>query len=291
MILERLVDEEGFEVAAIITQPDKPVGRKKVLTPPYLKSFALEKGYTMPIHQPETLRDESVTKLIEGFGADFLVVASYGKIVPDAILELAPPINLHASLLPDHRGASPIHEMLLQGDKMGGVTSMLMSSGLDEGDMLGFRFVSMGQEDDIESLSLKLNTAAAALAVKTLKTFGSLHGIRQFHPLSSYCKKIKKSDGVSDFESSETVLRKYKAYKFWPGISTQEGLKLKEIKMIEDDTLHKKMEILKIGDASVAIGCAQGSIEVSSLQAPGKKEVDAPSYIRGKRMKVGDILA
>lgn len=282
--------ENGVDIAALFTQPDKPVGRKKTLTPPVMKSFVLERGLNTPIFQPSDLKDPSIVKTISDMKPDFIVVASYGKIIPKAILDIAPPINLHASILPRFRGASPMHEMILKGDRVGGVSAMLMSEGLDEGDMLSFSFLDIKDSDDLESLSKNINILASHLALKTLKEFKSITPIEQFHPLASYCKKIKKEHGVVTFDSANSLYRKYRAYKIWPGVMLSGGLKLTEIIGVELSGSYVAGEIIGISKECISIGCKEGRVKISKVQSPGKGAINAVDFINGRRLKVGDIL-
>ena len=129
-----------YEIVGLFTQPDKPVGRKQLLTPPHIKQFCIDENLNIPIFQPLKLRgNEEAKNQIEFLKPDFIIVAAYGQILPKEILDIAPCINLHASLLPKYRGASPIQESLLNDDNYTGVTSMLMEEGLDSGDILGFQ--------------------------------------------------------------------------------------------------------------------------------------------------------
>lgn len=282
--------ENGVDIVALFTQQDKPVGRKKTITPPVMKSYVLDKGLNIPIFQPDSLKESGVIESISAMHPDFIVVASYGKLIPKALLDIAPSINLHASILPKFRGASPIHEMLLRGDRLGGVSAMLMSEGLDKGDILAFSFISISESDDIDTLSKKINKAASRLALKTLNEFETLVAIPQFHPLASYCKKIKKENGIISFNSATDLYKKYRAYKSWPGVMLKDGLKLVEIVGIETDGEYKEGEILEVSKKSIKIGCKKGFISVSKVQIPGKNSVNAFDFINGRRLKVGDTL-
>jgi len=281
---------EGVDVVALFTQPDKPVGRKKTLTPPFIKSYLQEKGIDIPIFQPNQLRGDEISSLVSSLKPDFILVASYGKLIPKSILDIATPINLHASILPSLRGASPIHEMILHGTKVGGVSAMLMSEGLDEGDMLSFSFLEIEEDADIESLSKSINLLAAKLALKTVRSFDTILPIAQFHPLSSYCSKIKKEDSIVSLECADEVYRKYRAYKIWPGIAIECGIKLTEIMGFQKEGSFTKGEIIGIGEGTIMLGCAKGALYISRLQIPGKSAVDALSFINGRRLKVGDTL-
>ena len=133
-ILHTLIEAEDMEVSLVLTQPDRPVGRKKVLTPPSVKVLAVE--YDIKVLQPNRLSDDGMVEAIRDAKPDFIIVAAFGQILPRSILDIAPCINLHASLLPQYRGASPVQQSLLNGDEKSGVTSMLMEEGLDTGDIL-----------------------------------------------------------------------------------------------------------------------------------------------------------
>ena len=127
--------ESHYEVVALFTQPDKKVGRKQILTYPHIKQFCVDNGLSLPIYQPTTLKDEKIINSIKSLNPDFIIVAAYGQILPKQILNIAPCINLHASLLPKYRGASPIQSAILNNDKYSGVTAMMMEETLDSGDI------------------------------------------------------------------------------------------------------------------------------------------------------------
>ncbi len=279
-----------YEVVGLFTQPDKPVGRKQILTPPHIKAFAEKNAPNIPIFQPKSLKDKRVIEQIEDLKPDFIVVAAYGKILPKEILALAPCINLHASLLPKYRGASPIQHALLNGDEISGVTAMLMDEGLDTGDILGFDVVRVERSDNAVTLFDKLSKSAAALTPLVLENFDSISSFPQNGVDASYCKKIEKRDGLVEFDDAKEVFNRYRAFYFWPGIFLKEGLKLKELDLIDTEERHRPGEILDIGETSVKIGCKRGALEIFRVQPPSKKEMDAASYVRGKRLKVGDSL-
>ncbi len=290
-ILARLL-EKKFEVVALFTQQDKKVGRKQELTPPHIKQYCLEHNLGFPIFQPSKLRDnEEVLSQLQTLNPDFIVVAAYGQILPKSILTIAPCINLHASLLPKYRGASPIQEALLHDDKYTGVTAMLMEEGLDTGDILGFKYLKISPTLEVAEAFDKLSHIAADLTIETLDSFDSLHPLRQNNALSSLCKKIKKEDGEVDFCDAKALVLKYKAYSFWPGVFLSSGLKLKGLTLRDETSTHQAGEILEIHQESILIGCTKGSLEIKTLQAPSKKEVSSVDYLRGQRLQVGDILA
>ena len=289
IILQRLF-EENYEIAGLFTQPDKPVGRKQILTPPHIKKFCIDNGLTLPIYQPENLRETQIEKSIRSLEPDFIIVAAYGQILPKNILDIAPCINLHASLLPKYRGASPIQEALLNNDEFSGVTAMLMDEGLDSGEILGLQYYKVPKDMVVEELFAKLSQIAAQITIDTLSRYESIKPKKQNDTEVSFCKKIKKSDGEVDFTNAKSIYLKYKAYNFWPGIFLQSGLKLKEVELIENKSFNKEGEILDITKESVTIGCKKGTLKIKTLQPASKKAMNAADYIRGQRLEVGSIL-
>ncbi len=288
-ILKELLYTDPFQVVALITQMDKPVGRDKILTPPDTKKFLQSNSYDIDIFQPKTLKDEKSYKLIKDLKPDFIVVAAYGQILPRKILDIAPCINLHASILPKYRGASPIQSAILHQEKFSGVTAMLMDEGLDSGDMLGYSYINIKNLNAIELFD-KLSHLAAKLTVKILKNFDNLIPIKQSNCDSSYAKKIKKDDGLLNLDDAKDIFAKYKAFIAWPGVFLKSGLKLKKIALHDIDSKNEKGEILKIDNDHIIVGCLKGSLKVYLVQAPSKKQLNVVEYIKGKRLKVGDTL-
>jgi len=287
-ILEGLIDR--YEILALFTQPDKPVGRKQILTPPDTKRFLQQRGLDIPIYQPTTLKESQIQERIASLKPDFIVVAAYGQILPRAILDIAPCINLHASLLPKYRGASPIQQALLEGEKITGVTAMLMDEGLDRGDILAYEVEKIEEDDDAITLFEKLSQAAKRLTPLVLERFHTLRPLAQRDVEASYCKKIKKEDGMVEFDDAQRIWNRYRAFIQWPGIYLFSGLKLKKIDLIDKDSIHEPGKILSIGHDYVDVGCKRGALRLYRLQPPSKKEMDGASYVRGRRLGVGDTL-
>jgi len=290
-IFDKLLND-NFEIVALFTQPDKPVGRKQVLTAPHIKQYCIDNDLTLPIFQPLKLRGnvEAQEKIIN-LKPDFIIVAAYGQILPREILDIAPCINLHASLLPLYRGASPIQESLLNDDKYTGVTSMLMEEGLDTGDILGFKYLKITSTMEVSTAFELLSQVASDLAVSTLRNYENIQPKKQNNTKATLCKKIKKEHGVVDFENAKKVYLKYKAYSFWPGVFLKSGLKLKDISLCEKESINQLGEILAIGSDFVIVGCNKGSLKIKFLQAPSKKSVNAGDYIRGQRLNIKDLLS
>jgi len=286
-ILKSLLKEEDFDVVAVYTQPDKPVGRKKVMTPPPVKVTAENAG--VPLRQPLSLKEEGVAEGIASYAPDFIVVAAYGQILPRTVLDIAPCVNLHASLLPKYRGASPIQEALLHGDKITGVTAMLMEEGLDSGPILAWRVVPVGPHERKEELFRKLAEEAADLTPTVLREFAAIRPLPQCDADATYCRKITRRDGLVSFEMDAAKLYDtFRAYEGWPGIYLDSGLKLLDIE--PDVGEGETGKIVSIDEDGVTVACREGAVKIRSVQPPSKKAMDALSYIRGKRLQVADLF-
>lgn len=288
-ILEKMVNHDGINVVGVYTQPDKPVGRKRVLTPPPVKVLAQQ--HNLDIYQPSRLRDKDVVEELLTIECDYIVVAAYGQILPKAILEHAPCINLHASILPLYRGASPIQQVLLDGKNESGVSAMLMDVGLDTGDILKIDKISIDSDEMVETLFGRLTTVAANLTIDVLENFDSYKATPQDNALATHCSKISKADGKVAFDNAKTLYNKYRAFTPWPGIYLESGLKLKKIALENEGKEFKAGQILEINSDNIVVGCRQGSIKIYSVQAPSKKEVDVLSYVNGKRLQLDDTLS
>ncbi|SFV56580.1 Methionyl-tRNA formyltransferase [hydrothermal vent metagenome] len=287
-ILKKLIEDSQIEVISVYTQPDKPVGRKKILTPPPVKELALK--HKIKVYQPSLLRDsEAITSVLEQ-ECDFIVVAAYGQILPKEILNHAPCINLHASILPRYRGASPIQQAILNGDTKTGVTAMLMDEGLDTGDIIKIEECAIDADEMVEELFIKLTNIAAALTLDVVKNFSSYKPIPQDDAKASYCKKITKADGLVEFDDAKSLYNRYRAFTPWPGVYLKSGLKLKKMKLLSTQGGFKKGEILEVGECA-KIGCETGSVAICRVQPPSKKEMDIISYLNGKRLNLADTLA
>ncbi len=289
-IFDKLLKSE-YEVVALYTQPDKKVGRKQLLTPPHIKQYCLDNDINIPIYQPNNLKEEGIVDQIKSFDADFIVVAAYGQILPRNILNIAPCINLHASLLPLYRGASPIQQSILNDDKYSGVTAMMMEEGLDSGDILGLQYVKIEPDMDVAQLFNALSKIAATLTLKTLDNYDNIDPKVQDTAKVSHCSKIVKQDGLIEFKDAKKFYQVFKAYKFWPGIFLESQLKIKECIINDATSKNNNGEILAIEKDYIVIGCGKGSIKISKLQPSSKKEMNAVDYIRGQRLEIGNSLS
>ena len=288
-ILDKLI-EKNYNIVGVFTQPDKVVGRKKILTPPDVKNYILKNNLNIEIFQPNSLKEDTIYEEVLTLKPDIIIVAAYGQILPKNILEICPCINLHASILPKYRGASPIQSAILNDDKISGVTAMKMGEKLDDGDMLGFSFLDISRFKSDEVFK-QMEELASNLTVKILKNLNNIENFSQFDALSSKCSKIKKDDGLIKFsDDAKEVFQKFKAFYPWPGIFLENGTKLLDIEFINDNESSDFGKIVNLDRKSFDLQFKNGVIKVFKIQEKAKKPLLASDFINGKRLKIGDIL-
>jgi len=287
-ILNTLIEAEDMDVSLVLTQPDRPVGRKKILTPPPVKVLAEEHG--IEVLQPNRLSEEGIEEAIRAANPDFIIVAAFGQLLPKSILDIAPCINLHASLLPQYRGASPVQQSLLNGDEKTGVTSMLMEEGLDTGDILEKTEFIIPKEMRLHALMQQLTDDACGLTLSTVRNFDTITPQKQDESQATLCKKIKKSDGEVDFEDAAVIYNKYRAFEGWPGIFAANGTKFDGISLVDTKSKNSAGKILAFEDESVIVGCSRGSLKIEILQPASKKAMTAKAYCVGRGLKVGNSI-
>lgn len=289
-----IIESKQYEIIGLICQPDKPFGRKAQLKAPHTKQYIQDQNLDqIQIFQPETI-DELFIESIAQLKPDVILVVAYGKILPKSFLQLAPCINIHASILPALRGASPLQHMILSQPRSFGVSAIHIDERLDSGDMLGFSYIPNTQQD-LPTLSSQLARAGGKLALRILANLNRIAPLPQIHSDATYCTKIKKSDGEVHFsQNAQDIYHASLAYVPWPGIFTQSPkgymLKLFELTLIESSQSHQAGEILDIGERGVVVGCQRGSLKIGYIQQEGKSKLEATTYIRGKRLKQGDKL-
>lgn len=288
-ILDKLIKKK-YNIVGVFTQPDKVVGRKKILTPPDVKNYILKNNLNIEIFQPNSLKEDTIYEEVLTLKPDIIIVAAYGQILPKNILEICPCINLHASILPKYRGASPIQSAILNDDKISGVTAMKMGEKLDDGDMLGFSFLDISRFKSDEVFK-QMEELASNLTVKILKNLNNIENFSQFDALSSKCSKIKKDDGLIKFsDDAKEVFQKFKAFYPWPGIFLENGTKLLDIEFIDDNESSDFGKIVNLDRKSFDLQFKNGVIKVFKIQEKAKKPLLANDFINGKRLKIGDIL-
>ncbi|MBT6069150.1 methionyl-tRNA formyltransferase [Candidatus Peregrinibacteria bacterium] len=292
--LQALVEDDSFEVLAVVTQEDKPVGRKQIMTAPPVKVYA--EGQGISAHQPEKLGSEdSLFEELSSLGADYNVVVAYGQMMPQRFLDFPRlrSVNLHVSLLPAYRGASPMQEALKNGDSVTGVTVQEMALKMDRGPILGVEEIVITPDDTIFELYEKSGLVGADLLKRILKedfseagNEGNISPTLQDESKASYCSKITKKDGEIDFTvmTAGEVYNKYRAYKMWPGIYSfwnGKRVKLTEVKISEDTGSGVAPGAWGKDKDRLFVKCKDGVIEILRCQLEGKKEMSVAEVLRG----------
>lgn len=289
--LKALADSE-HTVCAVFTQPDKPKGRKMIMTPPDVKVCAQE--LNIPVYQPLSMKNGEVLDIINSYNPDVIVVAAYGQIIPKSILD-APKygcVNIHGSLLPKYRGASPIQQAVLNGDKITGVSTMLMDVGIDTGDILLTKETEIGVNETSGELFDRLSILGGELIIDTLNALsnGDINPIKQEESLSSHTTKIDKTLCPIDFtKSSYEVHNKVRGLNPWPVAITEiceKKVKVYSTKLC--DRNGKCGQVISVKPLIVA--CSEGSVEICELQPEGKKKMSAEAFLAGHKLEIGDII-
>ncbi|MGN1014192.1 MAG: methionyl-tRNA formyltransferase [Butyricicoccus sp.] len=294
--LERIL-ADGHDVVAVFTQPDKPQGRKMVLTPPEVKVLALEKG--IPVYQPESFKNESQLELLTQLAPEVIVVAAYGKLLPKYVLDLPKYgcINIHGSLLPKYRGAAPIQWAVINGEKIAGVTTMQMGVGLDTGDMLLKAETEVGENETAGELFDRLAEMGAELISETLRRLPEgIPAEPQNDAESTYASMLKKDMAVVDWSrSAQEVHNLVRGLDPWPvALTTCGGKKLKlfQTRVTGENSGAQPGEIvLADPKQGLVVCCGDGqTLRITEVQLVGKKRMSACDYLRGHPMEVGTIL-
>ncbi len=279
--------EAGHEVAAVVTQPDKPKGRGKAVLMTPVKEKAL--SYGIPVYQPARIKkDEEFLKTLREINPDAIVVAAFGQILPKEILELPKYgcVNIHASLLPKYRGAAPIQWAVIDGEKESGITTMMMDVGLDTGDMLDRTVIPLAEDETGGSLFEKLSRAGGPLILKTLEALENGTAVRTKQPEegATYAGMLDKSLGNIDWtQSAAKIERLIRGLNPWPSAYT--GYKGKTMKLWAADVLEGTFEgvpgeIIKVEKERFLVRTGDGALAVKELQLEGKKRMDAASFLR-----------
>ncbi|MDD3517373.1 MAG: methionyl-tRNA formyltransferase [Chromatiales bacterium] len=281
--LKALIDSP-HEVVAVYTQPDRPAGRGRKLTPSPVKQVALE--HAIPVEQPKTLKDAEAQQRLAGYTPDLMVVAAYGLILPQAVLDLPRLgcINLHASLLPRWRGAAPIQRAILEGDAETGITLMQMAAGLDTGDMLLKRATPIGAEESAARLHDRLAELAAETLMAGLEPLaeGRLKGEPQDDALANYAAKLTKDEATLDFtEDAERLARRVRAYDPWPVAQTLyqgQPLRIWDAVALPEATTAAPGSVVTEGPEGIDVATGRGLLRIRRLQLPGGKPLSAREF-------------
>ena len=291
--LEKLI-REGHEVAAVFTQPDRPKGRGNKMTPPPVKECAMRHG--IPVYQPEKIRRDGIEDL-KRLAPELCVTAAFGQILSQEILDIPPlgNINVHASLLPRHRGSAPIAYAILQGDAVAGVTTMMMDKGIDTGDMLLRAETEIGETETCGELMERLSRIGAELLAETIRKTeaGTLERIPQNEAEMTYDPMLNKGMGEADFSrSAREVKGQINGLNPWPCVSVPCGEgRLKLMRAALADGQGRPGEVLTADPkGGLVLACGEGAVRILELQAPGGKKMRAEDYLRGHGIPVGTLL-
>lgn len=290
--------QEGYDVVAVVSQPDRPKGRKRELAATPVKAAAMEHG--LPVLQPERIKAADALEQLRAYEPDLIVTAAYGQILPKALLELPKLgcINVHASLLPKYRGGAPIQWAIINGEQESGVTIMYMAEGLDTGDMISRVVVPIEMEDDAGSLFTKLSLAGAKLLLETLPSIaeGRVQAVAQQHELSTYAPNITREHERIDWSKPAlAVWNQIRGLCPWPVAFTYlngEVLKVWRANPPSDTTSshHLPGTLIHTDRGVLSVACGAGSIELTEVQPAGKRSMKVEEWLRGTSLPKGLVL-
>ena len=278
---------ESFPVAGVVTQPDRPAGRGRALTPPPVKQLAEKLG--LPLIQPRRLREPDAMQQLQAWAPDLIVVAAFGQILSPEVLELPPfgCLNVHASLLPCWRGAAPIQAALLHGDPQAGVTIVKMDPGVDTGPLLGQRAIPIQPGETAGSLTEKLSQLGAGLLLETLPAYlsGDLSPQPQDESQATYAPMLKKEDAELDFSlTAEDLARRVHAFNPWPGaFTTWKGQVLKVHRAHPVEGASPGPGVPAVHAGLPAFGAGIGLLALDEVQPAGKRPMPGQAFLQGAR--------
>ncbi len=318
--LNKLIEADNIEVLALVTQPDKAVGRKQIITPPPTKVLAEKHG--IPVFQPENVSKWIATKSEILDDIDFIVTCAYGQILKQNVLDIAPVINVHASLLPEYRGPAPINWMLIHGDKRVGVTTMLSDLGIDTGDILLKAETEIAEEVKADELTKRLSELGSELLIETLNKFKDIKAEKQnpsSNPEKALAPFMDKKLGEIKFQSesftlgsanprqsdfkvvkkntAENIYNLFRGTYPWPGAYFMRGEQ--KIIILDCEVSHgnlannyKPRQITSINkeEGSFNVQTQEGELSIKKLKAQGKSELQAISWLNGYRLNIGDSI-
>jgi len=289
--LQKLAAEDGFDVCLVVTQPDRPKGRGKKLTPSPVKTAAVELG--IDVFQPEIINTKEALDRLLSYQPDFFVVAAFGQILSQEVLDIPKmiPINIHASLLPKYRGSSPIQAAILNMDKVTGITTMVMAKKMDAGDILLTATTPIRKDDTAQDLHDRLGIIGADLIVKTIHSIvdNQLESRPQDHSAATYVKMLKKKDGKIDWHlSNRQISAHINAMTPWPGAFTSLGNK--HIKIFKTKPSHKEFScepgvIFQCDKEGIHVATGDGSLTIIELMGSSGKRLTALEFLCGHKIE------
>ncbi|MEX1029208.1 MAG: methionyl-tRNA formyltransferase [Paenibacillaceae bacterium] len=298
----RMLAEEGYNVVAVITQPDRPKGRKKLMTPPPVKVEA--ERHHIPVYQPERMRDPAVTEVIAAYEPDLIVTAAYGQILPKSVLAIPRLgcINIHGSLLPLYRGGAPIQYAIMKGETITGVTIMYMAEGLDTGDMISRIEVPIEDADDAGAMFEKLSIAGANLLKITLPDLieGRCTATPQNDQEATYARVITRdNERLNWSDTSMNIFNHIRALRPWPGAYTlwnNEVLKiwscLKPDDVVNNDDKEKMQagSVIRVSSSGIVVATGDGTLTITEVQPAGKTRMSVSEFVNNGRLTEGTVL-
>ena len=290
--LQALIDA-GHDVCAVYTQPDKPQGRKQILTAPPVKTLAL--AHNIPVFQPNTLKNEDEQARLRALAPEVIIVVAYGKLLPKAVLDIPPHgcINVHGSLLPRWRGAAPIQWAVIAGDEMAGVTTMQMAEGLDTGDMLLTYETRVGEKETAGELFDRLAQSGAELLIQTLVKLDEITPRPQDDAQSCYAHMLDKQMAVIDWSrSAHEIDCLIRGLNPWPiALTTLSGERLKVFAAEKAAGNGEPGTVLEADPKKgLTVACGEGALKLTEIQLVGGKRMKATDFLRGHAIEVGTKL-
>ncbi|MBD8013809.1 MULTISPECIES: methionyl-tRNA formyltransferase [Planococcus] len=292
----RMLVEEGYEVISVVTQPDRPVGRKKIMTATPVKEEAMRLG--LPVYQPEKLKNPEELQHVLDLEADLIVTAAFGQILPSEILE-APKlgaINVHASLLPAYRGGAPIHQAIMDGQKETGVTIMYMVDRLDAGDIISQVVVPIEERDHTGSMFDKLSIAGRDLLKRTLPPIiaGTNERIPQDEQAVTYARNISREQERIDWSKpAAAIYNQVRGLHPWPvAYTTFNGANMKIwwAEKTSSNASGQAGKVVGLTEDSILVQTGEGVLAITELQPAGKKRMTAKEYLKGPKIQAGDLF-
>lgn len=294
--LKALADN-GHTIGGVVTQPDKPKGRGHKISHPPVYEYAEKCGFN--IYQPETLRGGGLTEILNAEKPELIVVAAYGKILPEYVLEYPKYgcVNVHASLLPKYRGAAPIQRCIIDGEKVTGVTTMLMEKGLDTGDMLEKSAVEIDDDDNFETLHDKLAEAGGKLIVSTVRAIenGTLKCEKQNSDMATYAEMITKETAKINWNDDAENIRNL-VRGLYPAPKAFSNFKDNQVKITLSKTAKCKADaecgtVVEVGGDYIRVKCfGETALDILNIQPAGKREMAVSDYLKGNAVAVGDVF-
>ncbi|MDQ0416470.1 methionyl-tRNA formyltransferase [Croceifilum oryzae] len=293
----RMLVEEGYHIIQVVTQPDRPKGRKRELTPPPVKVAAQELG--LPVYQPEKVRIPEEMQPIIDLNPDLIITAAFGQILPKALLDVPAYgcINVHASLLPKYRGGAPIHQSIIDGEEATGVTIMYMVEALDAGDMIAQSSIPITQEDHVGTMFEKLSVVGADLLKETLPALlrGEIQAVTQDAGQVTFAPNIKREQEILDWNRTAVQLyNQVRGMHPWPVAFTLwngQPMKVWWAEPLSDEkTDQAPGTVVALQKEGIVVATGDGCLKLTDLQPSGKKRLTAEQLINGRQIHVGDRL-